>query len=81
MNLYQKNLEAILRVDSALYQNLLKVTPNNNFEVFIGKDSVDINIVDKKRESVLFLGNSVESTTKIFNSLAPYALYPYLYFF
>lgn len=81
MNIWEKNLEAILRVDSALHQNLLKVTPNTDFEVFIGADSADINIIDKKRESVLFIDNSVESTTKIFESLAPYALYPYLYFF
>ena len=81
MNIWEKNLEAILRVDSALHQSLLKVTPNTDFEVFIGADSADINIIDKKRESVLFIGNSVESTTKIFESLAPYALYPYLYFF
>lgn len=81
MNIWEKNLEAILRVDSTLHQSLLKVTPNTDFEVFIGADSADINIIDKKRESVLFIGNSVESTTKIFESLAPYALYPYLYFF
>lgn len=81
MNIYQKNLEAILRVDSALCQKLRKVTPNTDFEVFIGADSADINILDKKRELVLFVGNSVESSTKIFESLTPYALYPYLYFF
>lgn len=81
MSIWEKNLGALSKVDSALYQQIRAVSPNNDFEVFIGKDSADINIIDKKRESVLFLGNAVESTTKIFHSLAPYALYPYLYFF
>lgn len=81
MNLYQKNLEAILRVDSALYQNLLKVTPNTDFEVFMGADSADINIFDKRLNKFLFDASTLETSAKIFNSLAPYALYPYLYFF
>ena len=81
MSIWEKNLGALSKVDLALYKQIRAVSPNNDFEVFIGKDSADINIVDKKRESVLFLDNSVESTTKIFHTLAPYALYPYLYFF
>ncbi|MGX2983114.1 motility associated factor glycosyltransferase family protein [Helicobacter sp. 23-1045] len=81
MTIWEKNLGAIGKVDLALYQTLQKVTPNTDFEVFIGADSADINILDKRRESVLFSGNSVESTTQIFNALSPYQLYPYLYFF
>ena len=81
MTIWQKNLGAISKVDSALYQKLQKVTPNTDFEVFIGADSADINIFDKRRELPLFTGNSVESTTQIFDSLVPYQLYPYLYFF
>ena len=81
MSIWEKNLSAISKVDSALYQKLQIVTPNTDFEVFMGKDSADINILDKKRELLLFSGNSVESTTQIFNTLAPYQLYPYLYFF
>lgn len=81
MNIWEKNLEAILRVDSALHQNLLKVTPNTDFEVFIGADSADINILDKRLNKFLFDASTLETSAKIFNSLAPYALYPYLYFF
>ena len=81
MTIWEKNLGAIKGVDFALFQKLQIVTPNTDFEVFIGADSADINILDKRRESILFTGNSVESTTQIFNSLAPYQLYPYLYFF
>ena len=81
MSIWEKNLGALSKVDSALCKKVLATTPNADFEVFIGKDSADINILDKRRESVLFLSNSVESTTKIFHTLAPYALYPYLYFF
>lgn len=81
MNIWDKNLKAILRVDSALYQNLLKVTPNTDFEVFMGADSADINILDKRLNKFLFDASTLETSAKIFNSLAPYALYPYLYFF
>lgn len=81
MNIWEKNLGALSKVDSALYQQIRAISPNTDFEVFIGADSADINILDKKRELVLFIGNSVEASTKIFESLAPYALYPYLYFF
>lgn len=81
MNIWDKNLKAVLRVDSALYQNLLKVTPNTDFEVFMGADSADINIFDKHLNKFLFDASTLETSAKIFNSLAPYALYPYLYFF
>lgn len=81
MSIWEKNLGAIYKIDLTLYQKLRKTTPNSNFEVFVGKDLADINIVDKKRNLALFSTNSVESTTEIFNTLAPYALYPYLYFF
>lgn len=81
MSIWEKNLSAISKVDSAFHKKLRQVTPNTDFEVFMGKDSADINILDKKRELPLFTGNSVESTTQIFNTLAPYQLYPYLYFF
>lgn len=80
-NIWEKNLGALNKVDLALCQKIRAVSPNNDFEVFVGKDCADINIVDKKRESLLFLNNSIESNTKILESLAPYALYPYLYFF
>ena len=60
MSIWEKNLSAISKVNSALYQKLQIVTPNTDFEVFMGKDSADINILDKKRELLLFSGNSVE---------------------
>lgn len=81
MSIWEKNLNAVSKVHLALYEKLRKVTPNSNFEVFMGKDSIDLNIFDKNQNIFLFNESTLESNTKIFNNLAPYALYPYFYFF
>lgn len=81
MDIWDRNLNALRKINHSLYKKLCKITPNSDFEVFIGKDNADINLLDKQRNLFLFNQNSVESSTEIFKNLAPYALYPYLYFF
>lgn len=81
MNILDKNLTALSKVNLGLYNKLRKVSANSTFEVFIGKDNADINFLDKNLNIFLFNENTVESNTKILTNLTPFALYPYLYFF
>lgn len=81
MDTYKRNLQAIKSVDLALFNALESVLPNENLEVFIGKDSADINFLDKQHNAFLFPDSSVTFSVDKVNEFNIYTLYPYLYFF
>lgn len=81
MDILQRNLKALSKVDSNLYSKLLRVEPNKEFEVFVGSDSADINFLNKTSNSFLFIDNGVKFTLEKLKIFTPYTLYPYLYFF
>lgn len=79
--IFEKNLEALLEKNALLAAKVLAITENKKYEVFQGKDPVDINILDKERNTPLYQ-NSVEETLSKFNSIEDnHLLHPYLYFF
>ncbi len=81
MSTWDRNLAELQKIDPNLHAKLLQITPNSEFEVFMGKDPADINLLDKNRGICIYPQSSVESNTAILDSLAPQALYPYQYFF
>lgn len=81
MDIYSKNLEVIKTIDSNLYESLIDTKPNENLEVFIGKDSADINFFDKKNNRFLFEHNSIDFTINKISEFNKFSLYPYFYCF
>lgn len=81
MDIYSKNLEVIKTIDSSLYESLIGTKPNENLEVFIGKDSADINFFDKKNNRFLFEHNSIDFTINKISEFNKFSLYPYFYCF
>ncbi|RAX54732.1 hypothetical protein CCY99_02940 [Helicobacter sp. 16-1353] len=81
MDTFKQNLAAISKLDSALATLLLNITPNENLEIFVGKDSADINFFDKKHNIFLFQHNGVEFSINKINEFNEFALYSYLYCF
>ncbi len=52
--LLNKNLHALLQVNPHLANKILVIKQNSRFEVFQGKDPVDINILDTELESFMY---------------------------
>ncbi|AFI03647.1 motility associated factor glycosyltransferase family protein [Helicobacter cetorum] len=81
MNIYQKNLQALAKRDPLLYKQLNTIKENKKYEVFLGNDSANFNLIDKEHNTPLFLGNPLEECLEQYKNFEPYMLYPYLYYF
>lgn len=81
MDIFKQNLAAISKLDSTFAKKLLNIIPNENLEIFIGKDSADINFLDKQRNTFLFQNNGIEFSINKIDEFNQFALYPYLYCF
>ena len=78
-DIYEKNLDALK--GSVLYDNLKNLNTNKDFDVYIGDDSANINIIDKRDFSPMFKTNPVDEVMALFEELKKYSLYPFLYFY
>ena len=52
--IYEKNLEALIGIDPLLGSALFSIRENSQFEVFQGKDPIDINIIDIQTHAYLY---------------------------
>ncbi len=80
MDFYQKNLKALKKVNGDLYKRLEEVATNQRYEVFTGKDPVDINILDTKAQIPLY-DNPVADTQQRLEEFNEYSRYPFLFFY
>lgn len=81
MDNFKKNLQSLKSINSPLFDTLQNITPNENLEVFIGRDPLDINFLDKTNNKFLFLDKSLEFNFQKLQDFNAFNLYPYLYFF
>lgn len=79
-SIYEKNLSALSVRDPLLCYKLLNIKTNEKFEVFMGDDGANFNILDNEKNP-FYLTNPLEENLKKYNDLAPYRYYPYLYFY
>ena len=78
---FEKNLSALLGVNPLLAAKVLDLKENVKFEVFQGKDPVDINIVEIETGAI-FYKQPIEDVLKQYQNIEDtHALNPYLYFF
>ncbi|MDR1451392.1 MAG: DUF115 domain-containing protein [Helicobacteraceae bacterium] len=77
---YQRNLEALKKIDGDLWQKLQRIEGNERFEVFVGSDPADINIVDRKL-NIPFYDSAIGDTEAKLKELAPKMARPFLCFF
>jgi hypothetical protein len=80
LSILDKNLGALYHRNSKLALKIWAIEENTNFEVFQGKDPLDINILDIKNES-FFYANPINDTVALFNRKEELQTYPYRYFF
>ncbi|PAF49293.1 motility accessory factor [Helicobacter sp. 13S00401-1] len=80
-SIYEKNLEALRVRDPLLHRDLLNIKTNTKFEVYLGSDNADFNIIDIESKKPLFESNSLSENMALYEDLKSYSYYPYLYFY
>lgn len=80
-NFFESNLASIAIKNPTLAFKLQNITPNQKYEVFVGEDIANYNIIDKQNNVAIFATQPLEETMKRFEHLKDYAYYPYLYFY
>ncbi|GAA9512137.1 motility associated factor glycosyltransferase family protein [Helicobacter pylori] len=81
MDIYQKNLQALFKKDPLLFAKLKAVKENKKYEVFLGNDSANFNLLDKETNTPLFEKSPLDSSLELYKNSEIYMLYPYLYYF
>ena len=80
MSLYENNIQALLPINPLLASRIFAVTENKQFEVFQGKDSVDINLLDLSNQLFMY-ANPVNDIIALSEHKKDQERYPYRYFF
>ena len=80
-NFFEKNLASLAVKNPSLALKIQNIKPNQKYEVFIGEDVANYNIVDKCNGVSIFASLPLEETMRRFADLNDYAYYPYLYFY
>lgn len=78
---FSLNLSALAVRSPNLALKLNDFAPNQHYEVFLGDDPLNINIIDKRTCAPLFTHNPLEETNAKIRDFSAYSHYPYLYFF
>ncbi|MDD2950041.1 MAG: motility associated factor glycosyltransferase family protein [Sulfuricurvum sp.] len=77
---FEKNLQALAKNNAPLVIKLFAIMTNERYEVFQGKDPVDINILDTRNQSFLY-SKPVEDVLAASKTLEERAHIPYRYMF
>jgi hypothetical protein len=80
MDIYQKNIAALQKVNSTLVEKISKIDTNTRYEVFQGDTYEAINILDTKTQEFLYV-NPLEDTLKLQLFFQKYKEYEYLFFY
>ncbi|RDU61609.1 motility associated factor glycosyltransferase family protein [Helicobacter sp. MIT 14-3879] len=78
-SIYERNLESLSYRDPLLFYNLLKIGTNTQYEVFMGSDSANFNIVEIARNIPLYQGDPLQENLAVLKRYEAYRYYPYLY--
>ncbi len=78
---YKKNIKALKKVNPSLHKKVLEAKDKKNFHMIRGKDPLDIDILDIKREASIYISPLNETETAIKKIESENPLYPLLYFF
>ncbi len=78
---FEKNLKALYQKNPLLAAQLKILEPNKKYEVYIGKDPLNINIYDKENKVALFSQEPLVEIQQKIKEFEPYNLYPFFYFF
>lgn len=78
-SIYEKNMQALSIRDPLLFYKLLEIKTNTQYEVFMGSDSANFNIVEIKRGVPLYPWDPLQENLSALKKYEIYRYYPYLY--
>ncbi|NWF67304.1 MAG: motility associated factor glycosyltransferase family protein [Campylobacterales bacterium] len=78
---YSKNLEALEKVDLELAKKLKQIKENVDFDIYQGKDPIDINILNLKTQQTIYENPAVDIENLVKEYDEKYRLYPMLFFY
>ena len=79
--IFQKNLQALFQQDEILAARLWSIVGNEDYEIFIGKDPIDINLINKHTFKYVY-DSPVADTLKLLEDIEKdYKRYPILFFY
>ncbi|STQ86106.1 DUF115 domain-containing protein [Helicobacter muridarum] len=77
--IYQQNLHALSYRDPLLFYNLLSIETNSKYEVFMGSDSANFNIIEISNSTPLYKRDPLQENLNKLKEYEIYRYYPYLY--
>ena len=79
--IFQKNLQALFQQDEILAARLWSIVGNKDYEIFIGKDPIDINLINKHTFKYIY-DNPATDILKLLEDIEKgYKRYPMLFFY
>ena len=78
---YKKNIEALIKVDPVLGVSLFAIQENTKFDVYQGKDPLDINIINNETKSYLYEKPLEELERTLENIQEHFIRFPVLFFY
>ncbi|MWV61986.1 DUF115 domain-containing protein [Helicobacter saguini] len=78
-SIYKRNLHALSFRDPLLFYNLINIETNTKYEVYMGSDSANFNIIDTQNNRPLYAGDPLQENLERLKEYEAYRYYPYLY--
>lgn len=79
--IFQKNLQALFQQDEILAAKLWSVVGNKDYEIFIGKDPIDINLINKHTFKYIYDNPAADILKLLEDTEKDYKRYPMLFFY
>ncbi|WP_107785409.1 motility associated factor glycosyltransferase family protein [Campylobacter concisus] len=79
--IFQKNLQALFQQDEILAARLWSIAGNEDYEIFIGKDPIDINLINKHTFKYIYENPGVDILKLLEDIESNYKRYPILFFY
>ena len=79
--IFQKNLQALFQQDEILAARLWSIVGNKDYEIFIGKDPIDINLINKHTFKYIYDNPAADILKLLEDTEKGYKRYPMLFFY
>ncbi len=79
--IFQKNLQALFQQDEILAARLWSIAGNEDYEIFIGKDPIDINLINKHTFKYIYENPGADILKLLEDIESDYKRYPILFFY
>lgn len=79
--IFQKNLQALFQQDEILAARLWSIVGNKDYEIFIGKDPIDINLINKHTFKYIYDNPAADILKLLEDTEKDYKRYPMLFFY